>query len=95
MHGQNELTRARLLALQVTTYALENAGKWPKRGVDADNFALPDTATLQKLGQLATEKLSEIVRRSSAKELHWSGYDEAEIVAARTLLGQETAPTVR
>ncbi|OAA64513.1 tetratricopeptide repeat domain containing protein [Niveomyces insectorum RCEF 264] len=62
---------------------------------DGDDFALPDTATAQRLGQLATEKLSEIVRRSSAKEPHWRGYDEAEIVAARELLSDEAASIVR
>lgn len=94
-HSLQILTNAPFGDLQVTAYALENVGKWSKRNVDAEDFALPDTTILQRLGQLATEKLSEIVRRGSAKEPHWSGYDEAEIAAARKLLAQETASTVR
>ncbi|EFX01543.1 tetratricopeptide repeat domain containing protein [Grosmannia clavigera kw1407] len=87
--------KAHFGGMQVTAYAIENSGKWPKRSVDTEDFALPDTATLQLLSQLATEKLSEIVRRGSAKEPHWSGYDQAELAAARKLLAQETASTVR
>ncbi|KJR84433.1 tetratricopeptide repeat domain protein [Sporothrix schenckii 1099-18] len=88
----------------VTSFVLKNAGKWPRQKNDsahsssrdgAEDFALPDTATVERLGQLATEKLSEIVRRYTAKEAHWSGYDEAEIAAARELLAGEPAAVVR
>ncbi|CAK7198282.1 Inositol phosphatase SIW14 [Sporothrix eucalyptigena] len=82
----------------VTSFVLKNSGKWPKlkdANNTAEDFALPDTATVQRLAQLATEKLSEIVRRYTAKEAHWSGYDEAEIAAARELLAGEAAAVVR
>lgn len=50
---------------------------------------------MEQLAQLATEKLAEIVRRSSAREPHWTGYDAAEIAAARELLSGEAASVVR
>ena len=79
-----------------TSFVLKNAGKWPKQSSSsAEDFALPDTATVQRLAQMATEKLSEIVRRYTAKDPHWSGYDEAEIEAARELLAGEAAAVVR
>lgn len=82
----------------VTSFVLKNSGKWSKQKADAsssEDFSLPDTATVERLAQLATEKLSEIVRRYTAKEAHWSGYDEAEIAAARELLAGEAAAIVR
>lgn len=62
---------------------------------DAEDFALPKTATIEKLSELATEKLSEIVRRNAAKERRWCGYEESEIAAARDLLSQEATGNVR
>jgi ER membrane protein complex subunit 2 len=47
---------------------------------------VPDTATVERLAELATTKLAEIVRRSSAGDYYWRGYGEAEIAAARELL---------
>ncbi|EPE09411.1 tetratricopeptide repeat domain-containing protein [Ophiostoma piceae UAMH 11346] len=79
----------------VTSYILKSGGKWPKQTNTGEDFAVPETATVQRLAQLATEKLSVIVRRYTAKEPHWSGYDEAEIVAARELLSEETSSVVR
>ncbi|KAL1891888.1 Inositol phosphatase SIW14 [Sporothrix stenoceras] len=81
----------------VTSFVLKNSGKWSKQKNDAnsEDFTLPDNATVERLAQLATGKLSEIVRRYTVKEAHWSGYDEAEIAAARELLFGETAAVVR
>ncbi|KAI1631047.1 tetratricopeptide [Biscogniauxia mediterranea] len=59
------------------------------------DFPLPDSATLRKLDEAATEKLSEIVRRHTAGEKGWQGYDQAEITAARQLLETEAEATVR
>lgn len=56
---------------------------------------MPTAATIEKLNELATEKLSEIVRRYSAKERQWTGYDQAEIAAARELLAQDAPQTAR
>jgi hypothetical protein len=38
---------------------------------------------------LATKKLGEIVRRASAGETGWTGYEQAEIIAARELLDRD------
>lgn len=62
---------------------------------DPDDFVLPDTATIERLNELATEKLSEIVRRNGAQEREWRGFDKAEIAAARELLSKESAGTAR
>lgn len=51
--------------------------------------------TLQSLNQLATAKLTEIVRRSVAREAGWEGYDAAELIAARELLDRDAVKTVR
>ena len=56
-----------------------------------DGFSLPDTATIERLNELATAKLSEIVRRSTAQERGWRGYDELEITAARDLLSEDAS----
>lgn len=59
------------------------------------DFTLPDKDTLEKLHELATAKLAEIVRRSTAKERGWRGYNEAEVAAARELLAEDTAAVKR
>ncbi|OTB05813.1 hypothetical protein M426DRAFT_10260 [Hypoxylon sp. CI-4A] len=61
----------------------------------SDGFAVPDLATLAKLDEMATEKLAEIVRRSSAGEKGWQGYDEAEIQATRELLENDSSAIIR
>jgi hypothetical protein len=38
---------------------------------------------VEKLNEIATAKLSEIVRRSTAGEVGWEGYDKAELIAAK------------
>lgn len=78
----------------VTGKALKDAPKASKQQ-DADDFALPDTATSQKLNELATTKLAEIVRRNGAGESLWQGYNKDEVAAARELLDKDTAQVVR
>ena len=56
---------------------------------------MPEKTTVEALNQKATEKLAEIVRRYSAKEPQWQGYDESEIAAAKELLGKAAAEVVR
>lgn len=58
-------------------------------------FALPSQATIEKLNEKATQKLSEIVRRYAAQEPLWQGYDVNEIVATRQLLNQSSPEVVR
>ncbi|KAI1075221.1 TPR-like protein [Whalleya microplaca] len=62
---------------------------------DSDGFTVPGPETLRKLDEVATEKLAEIVRRSSAGDKGWQGYDEAEVRAARELLEKSSRSTVR
>ena len=59
------------------------------KATDLDEFPVPTTAKVEKLNELATAKLSEIVRRFTAKERQWRGYDEAEIEAVRELLSKD------
>ena len=73
---------------------LKEPGK-PAKGGDPDDFTPPSTATVERLNELATEKLSEIVRRSSAGEYRWRGYEESEIAAARELLAKDSQEVVR
>ncbi|KAI1824656.1 tetratricopeptide [Xylaria intraflava] len=62
---------------------------------EPEEWPVPATNTLQKLDELATGKLAEIIRRSSARERDWQGYDEAELAAARELLELGSAATSR
>lgn len=59
------------------------------------DLAPPSISAVQKLHELATSKLAEIVRRGSAKEPGWGGYDEAELIAARELLDRDAQKIVR
>jgi len=61
----------------------------------ASDFPTPSQQTVQKLRELATAKLAEIVRRSSAGEAGWTGYDDAEVAAARELLSRDGAGVAR
>jgi hypothetical protein len=55
----------------------------------------PSKATIEKLNELATAKLAEIVRRSTSGEKDWDGFSQTEIFAARALLNQNTAAIQR
>ncbi|KAK3402739.1 hypothetical protein B0T20DRAFT_343976 [Sordaria brevicollis] len=70
----------------VTTRLLKEQAKQAK--TDEGEFTLPEPRTIQRLDELATAKLSEIVRHSSLKDRGWRGYDEREVAAARELLSQ-------
>jgi len=59
------------------------------------DFPTPSQQTVQKLRELATAQLAEIVRRSSAGETGWTGYDDAEVAAAREVLSREGAGVAR
>jgi len=78
----------------VTSRLLEETGK-PAKPVDPEDFAMPDRATTERLNERATEKLYEIVRRSTAQEYYWRGYEESEIAAARELLSRDSSTIVR
>jgi ER membrane protein complex subunit 2 len=62
---------------------------------DSEDIAPPNLKSVQKLEELATSKLAEIVRRYGAGEKGWTGYDEAEVIAARELLDRDGKEIVR
>jgi hypothetical protein len=84
-------TTKRLLEL------LPNASKSTKSNSDSafSDLPLPTIATVQRLHELATSKLGEIIRKSSAGEKGWDGYDAAEIIAARELLDRDSESVAR
>ena len=55
----------------------------------AGDIAPPSVATIEKLHELATAKLAEIVRRSGSGEAGWD-YDQSELISARELLDRDT-----
>ncbi|KAI0397269.1 tetratricopeptide [Xylariaceae sp. FL0594] len=63
--------------------------------VESGDWFPPAVQTLQSLDKIATEKLAEIVRLSSAGEKGWQGYDAAEITAAKELLALHSTPAIR
>lgn len=73
----------------MTDKLLSEEGKSKNQSED-NAFQLPARATIEKLNQVATAKLAEIVRRSGANEPQWQGYNEAEIAAARALLDKSS-----
>ncbi|KAK1844888.1 tetratricopeptide repeat domain-containing protein [Colletotrichum chrysophilum] len=81
--------------LKLATNKLLKEPSKPSRQTDADDWAVPDTNAVQKLNEVATQKLAEIVRRNSAKDRLWQGYDESEVAAARDLLSKESVELVR
>jgi hypothetical protein len=57
------------------------------------SFELPERKVVETLNEVATAKLAEIVRRSTANEKSWRGYSSSEIAAARALLEKTTSLT--
>ena len=62
-----------------------------KRNAEDDEVTVapPKLQSVQKLEQLATAKLAEIVRLYGAGKKEWSAFDEAEVIAARKLLDRD------
>lgn len=60
-----------------------------------DEFAPLPIKTVQKLNELATAKLAEIIRKSSTVTVGWQGYVQAEAIAARELLNRDTGSIAR
>jgi len=75
-----KLTTSKLLPL------MPQAARSHAKDESYSELALPTEGTLEALHELATAKLAEIVRRGSANESGWDGYDAAELQAARELL---------
>lgn len=83
-----KITSAKLLEV------LPKGGKGAVTTAD-DDLPPPDRSTLERLNELATSKLAEIVRKSASGEKGWGGHDQAEVIAARALLDKDTAKVVR
>lgn len=79
---------------KVTDKLLKEPGK-PKKQIDSEEFSLPQQDTIEKLNQLATLKLGEIVRRYSTGEPLWQGYNAGEVAAAQELLNKSSSDIVR
>lgn len=78
-----------------TSRLLELLGKTSKPApassdVMGGDLAPPTLSSIQRLNELATSKLAEILRRTSAGESGWDGYDPGELIAARALLDRDT-----
>ncbi|KAJ9630477.1 Inositol phosphatase SIW14 [Taxawa tesnikishii (nom. ined.)] len=83
-----------------TSRLLETLNKTSKPASASSNaqggdLAPPTLSSVQRLNELSTSKLAEIIRRSSAGEKGWDGYDQAEIIATRELLDRDTQTVSR
>ncbi|TVY36139.1 TPR repeat protein [Lachnellula subtilissima] len=58
-------------------------------------LSLPGVKSVEQLSELATAKLSEIVRRNTSGDAGWQGYEKPEIIAAQELLNRDAAPITR
>jgi ER membrane protein complex subunit 2 len=74
---------------------IPEASKTPSKDSAYGDLLLPTEGTVKALHELATSKLAEIVRRGSAGENGWDGYDEAELKAARELLNRGSGDVQR
>lgn len=60
-----------------------------------EDLAVPSLKTIESLNEMATSKLTEIVRKSVAGEKGWTGFDEAEVIASRELLDRDVQKVSR
>jgi len=81
------LTTLKLITIKTTT-KLQNLLTEDDR---EEASGLPTLKTVQRLNEVATKKLAEIIRKHSTGENGWQGYDEAEVIAARELLDRESS----
>lgn len=71
----------------VTTKLKAMSGK--ESMIADDDFQAPSLPLVQRLSELSTSKLAEIVRKASTQTPGWEGYEEPEIIAARELLNRK------
>ncbi|KAI5197471.1 hypothetical protein E4T39_07271 [Aureobasidium subglaciale] len=80
-------------------YGLKLTSSKPSKAQSSDatvgDLPPPSLASVEKLRELSTKKLSEIVRRSMGGERGWDGYEQAELIAARELLNRDTQSVQR
>lgn len=91
-HLTTSQTTTRLLqALNKTT-----TGKPLKASSDiSGDLAPPTLASVQRLNEVATSQLAEILRRGSSGEKNWDGYEPAELIAVKELLSRDTQSITR
>lgn len=78
------------LTSQTLIGLLPAAAKASSKDETYNDLALPTEGTAQALHEMATTKLGEIVRRGTAMEDGWNGYDALELEAARQLLDKSS-----
>jgi hypothetical protein len=80
---------------QSTTTTGNKAPKAQSSDAIVRDLPPPSLATVQKLHELSTKKLAEIVRRSMGGEKGWDGYEQAELIAAKELLNRDAQSVQR
>lgn len=80
---------------QTTSRLLSILPQLSRQSKSDEGLPPPDLKTVELMNQKATEKLSEIVRRSVGGESGWEGYDPAELIAARELLDRDATKITR
>lgn len=85
----------RVNKLQTTNRLLANQSQVSRQSKGDSGLSPPNPKTVERLNEIATAKLSEIVRRNMAGESGWGGYDKAELIAAKALLDSEASKTAR
>lgn len=85
-----------MLTISQTTTALIPllSSTKPQKTSDSE-LPPPALKTTEKLNEVATAKLSEIVRRSKSGDKAWNGYSEAELIAAHELLSRDAQNVAR
>ncbi|KAI0408177.1 tetratricopeptide [Xylaria palmicola] len=82
--------------LKLTTQQLlSDSSPKSSKLIESEEWSVPAASTLRALDEKATEKLAEIVRRNTAGERDWQGYDRAEVAATRELLESNSTATIR
>ncbi|KAL1591449.1 Inositol phosphatase SIW14 [Paraconiothyrium brasiliense] len=77
----------KLVSQKLLPLLSESSGS--KRNAEEDDVVPPRPQSVKKLEEIATAKLGQIVRQYSASTQGRSGYDEAEVIAARELLDRD------
>ncbi|CAO2649132.1 Nn.00g100810.m01.CDS01 [Neocucurbitaria sp. VM-36] len=81
----------KLLTSRLTPLLSETSSSTNKRNnpQEDDDVPIPTISTVKKLEEIATSKLAEIVRQYKSGTKGWTGFDEAEVIAARELLDRD------
>jgi hypothetical protein len=80
---------------QTTSKLLTTLPQASRQSKSDSGLPLPDLKIVERLNEMATAKLSEIVRRSVSGESGWEGYDKAEVIAAKALLDSGAEKNIR